>query len=149
MGEETPIFAGLIPIDTRVLNVVPTSVFCIYFTSWISSLLGVSQYVIGQSDPDCSNNCNSFYIPGGLEMARVYGQNLNVSLLEGGLFNGVEAVVIKDAPGLNVQFSRPPANLSFDFQTDCELYSEVTSGTQSDGVQLCIQSYGSSLLIGE
>jgi len=136
-------------METPVLQVIPTSVFSTYFTSWISSLLGVSLYVIGQSVSNCSNNCTSFFIPGGLELARLYGQNLNVSLLEGGQFSGVEAVVLQDAPGLNVQFSPPPANQTFDTQTDCELYSEATTNVTVDGIQICIQSYESSLIIGE
>ena len=82
-------------------------------------------------------------------MARLYGQNLNLSLLEGEQFSGVDAIVLQDAPGLNVQFSPPPTNYTFDTQTECELYSEATTNVTVDGIQICIQSNEPSLIIGE
>jgi hypothetical protein len=139
-----PAFAGLAPMDRRVLEYIPTSIMCIYFLAWIPSLLGVSKYVTGISAGNCTANCTSVFLPGGLELARVLGPNLNETLLEGGIFDHTDAVLLNNAPGMALHFSSPIDGFAFDLKNDCQLYE-----IRNDAVQICITPGDSSLVVGE
>jgi hypothetical protein len=139
-----PAFAGLALMDTRVLEYIPTSVMCIYFLAWIPSLIGTSKYVTGISDGNCTANCTSVFLPGGLELARVLGPNLNTTLLEGGIFNNTDAVQLNNAPGMGLYFSSPTDGFTFNLGNDCRLYA-----IRDDAVQICITAEDSSLVVGE
>jgi hypothetical protein len=139
-----PAFAGLALMDRRVLEYIPTSVMCIYFLAWIPSLLGVSKYVTGISVGNCTANCTSVFLPGGLELARVLGPNLNATLLEGGIFNHTDAVLLNNAPGMALHFSSPIDGFTFNLKNDCRLYE-----IRNDAVQICITPKDSSLVVGE
>lgn len=47
---QVPVYAGLIPPDTRVLTIVPSAYLCTYFTGFISSLLNIPRYAIDVAD---------------------------------------------------------------------------------------------------
>lgn len=131
-------------MDRRVLEYIPTSVMCIYYLAWIPSILGVSKYVTGISVEDCTANCTSVFLPGGLELARVLGPDLNATLLEGGIFDQTDAVLLNNAPGIGLQFSSPIEGFTFNLTNDCQLY-----GIRNDAVQICITPKDSSLVVGE
>jgi hypothetical protein len=131
-------------MDRRVLEYIPTNVFCIYFLAWIPSLIGNSKYVTGISAGNCTANCTSVFLPGGLELARVLGSNLNTTLLEGGLFDNTDAVLLNNAPGLALHFSSPVDGFTFKFENDCRLY-----GVRDDAIQICITAEDSSVVVGE
>jgi hypothetical protein len=139
-----PVFAGLALMDRRVLEYIPTSVMCIYFVAWMPSIRGVSKYVTGISLGDCAANCTSVFLPGGLELARLQGTNLNATLLKGGIFNDTDAVLLNNAPGIGLQFSSPIDGFAFNLKNDCQLY-----GTRSDAVQICITPKDTPLVVGE
>src|SRR5690348_6159417 len=96
---EIPVFAGLMPLDKRVLNIIQPSRMCMYFAAWTPTLLGVGKYAISMPAPNCSGDCTSIFLPGGLETARKVGPILNLTLLEGGLFRDSETIRIDNAPG--------------------------------------------------
>lgn len=137
------VFAGLAPMDKRVLDYVPTSVMCIYFIAWVPSILDVSKYVTGISADGCTGNCTSFFLPGGLETARILGADMNATLLEGGIFNNTDAVLLYNAPGFVMEFSVPDDGFAFSLENDCQLY-----GIRGDAVQICITSKNSTLMVG-
>ena len=131
-------------MDRQVLEYIPTAVMCIYYSAWISSVLGVSKYVTGISVGDCTANCTSVFLPGGLELARVLGTDLNATLLEGGIFNHTDAVLLNNAPGMSLHFSSPIDGFTFNLENDCQLY-----GTRGDAIQICITPGDSPLVVGE
>lgn len=143
-GKSVGVFAGLALMDQRVLDYTPTSVMCIYFSAWVSSILGVSKYVTGISADDCTTNCTSVFLPGGLETARILGENMNLTLLEGGVFSDTDAVILNNAPGFVLKFRSPYDGFTFNHENDCQLYE-----TFGDAVQICITSNDSSLMVGE
>ena len=138
------VFAGLAPMDKRVLEYIPTSVMCIYYLAWIPSVLGVAKYATGISPTNCTGNCTSVFLPGGLELARVFGQNLNATLFEQGIIGDSDAVLLNNASGIGLEFSSPYDGFEFDIENDCQLY-----GTRNDSVQICLTTNDSSLIVGE
>jgi hypothetical protein len=131
-------------MDRRVLEYIPTSVMCIYYLAWVPSISGVSKYVTGISPSNCTVNCTSLFLPGGLELAREFGQNLNATLLQGGIFGNADAVLLNNASGIGLEFSSPYDGFKFDIDNDCQLY-----GSRNDSVQICITTDNSSLIVGE
>jgi len=117
---------------------------CIYYLAWVPSILGVSKYVTGISVGDCTANCTSVFLPGGLESARILGPDLNATLLEGGIFNDTDAVLLNNAPGFGLQFSSPIDGFTFNLKDDCQLYA-----VRGDALQICITPKDSSLTVGE
>ena len=117
---------------------------CIYFVSWTSSLLGDPKYAVAVSDSTCGGNCTSYFLPSGIETARRVSGYLNQTLLEGGLFQGGDAIKISNAPGL-LDFMALGSTFSFDLENECHVY-----GTQmNDSLQLCIRQVDSSIAVGK
>jgi hypothetical protein len=139
-----PAFAGLAAMDKRVLDYIPTSVMCIYYLAWVPSILGVSKYVTGISPSNCTGNCTAVFLPGGIELARVLGPDLNATILEGDIFGDADAVMLNNATGIVLEFSSPSDSFEFDMQNDCQLYA-----LRNDSVQICITTEDSSLIVGE
>lgn len=132
------------PIDTRVLAVVPTSIVCLYFTGWIPSLLSTPKYSVSMPMDDCNGNCSSMFLPGGLEIARKVRPIVNSTILEGGIFNSVEAVRISNAPGLALKYDRLGAEFMFDPTSDCSYYGEIINET----IQICAADVNKSIAVG-
>lgn len=139
-----PVFAGLALIDPRVIEYILTSEMCIYYLAWIPSILGVSKYVTGISPTNCTANCTSVFLPGGLELARVFGQDLNTTLFQGAIVGNGDAVLLNNASGIGLEFSPPYNGFEFDIENDCQLY-----GSRNDSVQICITTNDSSLIVGQ
>jgi len=119
-------------------------VLCTYFSAWTASILGISKYVTGIAPASCNGTCTSVFLPGGVETARVLGPNLNITLLEGGIFNNADAFLIHDAPGFHLEFFPIAADYSFNRTNDCNLYGE----SRGQGAYICVGSYHSSIVAG-
>src|SRR6266480_1036097 len=141
-----PVFAGLAQLDPIVLEYIPTSVLAIYYTAWISSLLGVSQYVVGLPSPaNCTgDNCATFFLPGGLEIARKFGSDMNSTLLQGGLFDNAQAVLLNNAPGTGITFWTPKS-FRFDLDNDCKIYGPILG----DAIKFCLARGEVNVTMGE
>ena len=85
------------------------------------------------------------FLPGGLEIARKLGSNLNSTLLEGEIFDNTEVVMLNSAPGFGVTFQPPADNFKFDMENDCQLYGQL----RGDAIQICITPNGTGLVVGE
>lgn len=131
-------------MDRSVLDYIPTSVMCIYYLAWVPSILGVSKYVTGISPSNCTADCTAVFLPGGLELARVFGSDLNMTLLEMDIFGDAAAVMLNNATGIGLEFSSPSDTFEFDMQNDCQLYA-----LRNDSVQICITTEDSSIIVGE
>jgi hypothetical protein len=144
---EIPVFGGLMNIDPDVLHVVPTSNLCIFFAGWTPTLLGDPKYAYRLPDEgDCTRaeNCTSFFLPGGVEIARKVRPILNATILEGGVFDNVDVVRIEQAPGFRLQFRHLPGDFTFDLDGDCSYY-----GMQlNDTLQICAKDMNNSMAVG-
>ena len=138
-------FSGIYSLNADVLIVLPVSVMCTYFVSWTSSLLGDPKYAVAVGDSTCGSNCTSYFLPSGIETARKVSDYLNLTLLEGGLFQGGDTIEISNAPGLLLDFMALDSTFMFDLENECQVY-----GTQmNDSLQLCIRQVDSSIAVGE
>jgi hypothetical protein len=142
------VYGGLAPMDISVLSNVHTTEVCIYFSAFVSSLLGVSQFVTAKSPVYCVENCTSVFLPGGLEIARKVGGNLNQTLLQGNLFGNSDTIVVNQAPGIGLEFWPPDDGFRFDRKKECKIYVGYNQ-TDGDAIQLCIAPYKSHLAVGK
>jgi hypothetical protein len=112
VSQTVPAFAGLTPLNVTGLqsHVIEPSVVITYFVSWVSSIQDVSKFVIDVDPWYCSgDNCNSVFLPGGIEQIRKLGTDLNQTILQGELFNEVvDAIVTHNTSGYHLDFF-PPA----------------------------------------
>jgi hypothetical protein len=143
-GVEIAVFAGHMPLDRRVLNLVPTDVMSMYFASWTPTLLGVPSFAVTSSAPDCDENCTASFLPGGVANARKISQFLNSTLLEGGLFGNAETIQIRRAPGLLLRFVTLGTDFDFNRENECKLYGL----SLNDAIQICIRQSNESLAVG-
>ncbi|KAK4450959.1 hypothetical protein QBC34DRAFT_484187 [Podospora aff. communis PSN243] len=142
------VYAGLVPIDIRLLSNVRTADLWVYFQAFTSILLGHPRYSVPYHIDQCQTNCKSFLLPGGLEMARQYSPFLNQTLFNGGIFNTTEAIRIEASRGLALSFEHMGSGYEFDWAAEC-LYPDLPDGEQPDRVQLCVhQSTPSSVIAG-
>jgi hypothetical protein len=93
----------------------------------------------------CTNNCTSIFLPGGVEQARLLGSNLNQTLLEGGIFDGADAIITHNASGYHLEFSSIDPYYPFNENIDCREYGQ----SRGQGIYICIASDGQSLIAGE
>jgi hypothetical protein len=140
-----PVYAGLMPIDTRVLTIVPPSKLCLYFAGWIPSLLGMPKYAVNMPIDGCSDNCSSMFLPGGLEIARKVQPIVNATILEGGVFDNAEAVRVNDAPGFLLKYDHLGHDFQFDLGKDCSYYGDVINDT----IEICISDINGSVAVGK
>lgn len=142
------VYAGLVPIDIRLLSNVRTADLWVYFQAFTSILLNHPRYSVPFSVSSCQQPaCRSFFLPGGLEMARQYDRSLNLTLFNGGIFNSTDAIRIAASRGLALSFEHLDTGYTFDWSSECvwpSLQSE-----KPDLVQLCVhQSSPSSVIAG-
>ncbi|KAK0639687.1 hypothetical protein B0T16DRAFT_312968, partial [Cercophora newfieldiana] len=149
------VYAGLVPIDIRLLSNVRTADLWVYFQAFTSILLGHPRYSVPISMASCqtqTNNCKSFLLPGGLEMARQYAPSLNQTLFNGGIFNTTEAIRIDASRGLALSFEHIGPSYEFNWSTECifpDLVATDGSNERPDRVQLCVhQASDSSVIAG-
>jgi hypothetical protein len=143
-----PVFGGLAPLETSFASILPTTVVCMYFSAFVSSLLGVSQFVTAKPPVYCIQNCTSVFLPGGLEIVRAQVGNLNQTVLGGNDFGNSDTVVVNKAPGIGLEFWPPDDGFQFDRKKDCKTYVGYNL-TDGDAIQLCITNYKSYLAVGQ
>jgi len=135
-------------MDISIVSNIHTTEVCIYFSAFVSSLLGVSQFVTAKSPVYCMENCTSVFLPGGVEIARKIGGNLNQTLLQDNNFGNSDTIVVNQAPGIGLEFWLPDSDFEFDRQNDCKIYPGYNQ-TDGDAIQLCIAPYKSHLAAGK
>lgn len=142
------VYGGQEPMDISVLSYVHTTEVCIYFSAFVSSLLGVSQFVTAKSPVYCVENCTSIFLPGGVELLRKFGGNLNQTLLQENTFGNSDTIVVNRAPGIGIEFWQPDPGFQFDHENECKTYPGYNQ-TDGDAIQLCIAPYKSYLAVGK
>jgi hypothetical protein len=139
------VFSGIYLLDPDVLTALPVSLMCMYFASWTTSLLGDPKYAVAVGDSTCGGNCTSYFLPSGIETARRVSDYLNLTLLEGGLFQEGDTIEIANAPGLLLDFKALDSTFTFDWENECQVYG----AQMNDSLQLCIRQVDSSIAVGE
>ncbi len=117
---------------------------CVYFSANTFSILGASSFVAGVPPVGCGgDDCTSIFLPGGVELARLADGNLNATLLNGTGLNKAPAILINNAPGLQVEFTSLESAYSF-AETDCNTFGQP----RGQGLHLCVGARNSSLKAG-
>jgi hypothetical protein len=145
--ETLPVFAGLSALNVSLLDdgLVPVAVLGTYFAAWLSSMIGVSKFVVPIKPVRCSHkNCTSIFLPGGLEGVRRYHQNLNQTLLDSGVFENGDTIITYNAPGFHLEYSPLLEGFSFNTSIDCLLRGELND----QGIYICVSSRDEYLLAG-
>ncbi|KAK0730930.1 hypothetical protein B0H67DRAFT_563305 [Lasiosphaeris hirsuta] len=141
---KTPVYAGLVPIDIRLLSNIRTTDLWVYFQSFTSILLAHPRYSVPFPLQQCDGNCTAFLMPGGLEMLRQVSPHLNLTAFHGGIFDNVEVIRVEDSRGITLVYERMDPKFEFDWSREC-----IYPGEQlKDGVQLCLKQDGKSVIAG-
>jgi hypothetical protein len=141
---EVPVFAGLTPVDTKLLGLVSTPDLCQYFTTWASSLQGNSRYAAETSIDGCGDDCQALVWPGGLETVRQVGPYLNTSIFHDNYFDNVDAIRIASAIGWVTTFKTLPEDFMFDNKKDCVFGGKIND----DGFKVCVKQMGDDIAAG-
>ena len=145
--QTTNVQAGLAPLNTTLLHLLPPSDVSVYFSAWSNGILESSKFVTRGSPIACSgDNCTSIFLPGGIETARLRNGNPNSTLLNTPGFPLTEgtAILINDAPGYQMDFYKPASDFSFNNETDCVLYGQ----TRGQGMYVCVSSTDLATVVG-
>ncbi|KAI9150533.1 hypothetical protein HJFPF1_10305 [Paramyrothecium foliicola] len=140
------VYAGLIPVDIRVIDsLIPPADLAMYHHMWTSSLLNNNRYAVQLSVPGCTDGCRSILLPGGLEMARQAHSSsyLNHTIFENGTFDGLDSIQILNSPGMLARFERLPGSFNFDTES-CAFAGERINNT----LVVCVRQIGASLAVG-
>lgn len=144
---QIPVYAGLYPVDHRVVDIIRPADLLIYFNGQTSSLLSNTKYAINIPFDGCNDNCTSLLLPGGVELARQYGPFLNDSIFEGGVFNNFDALRIDNALGRILTFQTLPEDFFFNrslYSSDCTYAGSAINNS----LQLCMRQVDNSLAVG-
>jgi hypothetical protein len=145
LGTDVPIYGGLTPVNSSLVDQVPSEIETIFFTEYSYGIVQSAQYVIG-IDPvtDCGGgSCTSIFLPGGVEMARLRTDGLNQTLFDGQTtLANADIIVISGAPGYQLEFYEPE-NYTFG-PGDCSTYGL----DQGQGWHICIGSENSTIFAG-
>ncbi|KAK3386865.1 hypothetical protein B0H63DRAFT_141637 [Podospora didyma] len=141
-----PVYAGVIPMDTRLIEAVRTGDLWVYFQSFTATFLENPRYAAPYALGPCdgSGACRAALLPGGLELARQVSPNLNLTVFHGGIFNNVEAIRIERSRGVALTYETPVNGSVFNWAQDCMIAGEQ----MGDGVQLCVRQEGESVIAG-
>ena len=133
-------------MNIAVLDSIPTSIMAVYFSTWTLSLLSVTQFIWTLPPTNqCTNGCVTYIQPGGVDIARVWGKNLNQTLVKTGHFERADAIQIYNAPAIVTEFDDPPNDLSFETD-ECQIFTPLSN----DAIKICIkQAEFGSAVIGE
>jgi hypothetical protein len=97
----------------------------------------VSKFVVDVDPWYCSgDNCTSIFLPGGIEQIRKLGANLNETILQGGPFSDVDAIITHNTSGYHLDFFPPVGDFAFADGNGCRLYGQ----TRGEGLYMCIGS---------
>jgi hypothetical protein len=131
-------------IDTRVLTIVPTYQMCLFFVGWTSSFLSVPRFATKLPIDNCTTNCTSAFLPGGMELTRKNASIVKETILQGSVFQRTESIRIENAPGYLLRFDQVGADFGFDLDKDCSQYGQSVN----DSIQICIQDVDGSVAAG-
>lgn len=135
--EDVRVFAGLQEMAVALLPFLPKSQMALYFNTWLPNMMNTSKFVARAEGISCSGvNCTSLILPGGLEQARIYGNNVDHTLSGDDRFKTAEAIITRRAPAYHLDFFLPPPEYTFDRAKDCTLYGEA----RGQGIYLCFGS---------
>ena len=140
----TPVYAGLVPIDIKLLSNIRSTDLWVYFQSFTSILLGHPRYAVPFTLDGCGANCTALLMPGGLEMLRQVSPHLNLTVFHGRIFDGTEAISIERSRGMVLSYERMDPDFVFDWDVDC-FYGGLQMG---DGVQVCVKQDDHSVIAG-
>ncbi|KAF6793820.1 hypothetical protein CSOJ01_13792 [Colletotrichum sojae] len=143
-GASIDVYAGNIPPDVSVLELISTTYLDGFFDTWAQQLLNYPRYATDWKMKGCTNDCSVSFLPGGMEIARKVGPLLNSTILQGGLFNNTESIMIGSAPGLAARFEPVPEGFVFDTSQDCNVYQTPLA----DALQMCKKQMGDSVAAG-
>ncbi|OBR15174.1 hypothetical protein CH63R_00354 [Colletotrichum higginsianum IMI 349063] len=143
-GVSIDVYAGNIPPDVSVLGLISTTYLDGFFDTWAQQLLNYPRYATGWKMDGCTGACSVSFLPGGMEIARKVGPLLNSTILQGGLFNQTETIMIESAPGLVARFDPVPDGFEFDLEQDCSVYQTPLG----DALQMCKRQMGDSVAAG-
>jgi hypothetical protein len=134
--ETMPVYAGLAALNASLLDngLVPIAVLDTYFSSWVSSMNGVAKFAIDIKPARCTVNCTSIFLPGGVEGVRRLQRNLSGTLLDSGVFESGDAIVVYDAPGYHLEYSPLRDSFSFNQSSDCFLEGQ----SNNQGIYICV-----------
>ncbi|CAG9990788.1 unnamed protein product [Clonostachys byssicola] len=141
---EMPVFAGLVPIDIRLVDMLQAAELAQYYTTWSSSLQSNSRYAIETRMEGCETDCRALIWPGGLQTVRQISNVLNSSIMHDGIFKNDEAIKIEDAPGFITTFSGLSSNFTFDVEKECALGGQLVD----DGIKICVKQVGLDVAVG-
>ena len=123
-------------ITTLQPDITPSVVFWYFY----SGILSNNIYGTAVEPQTCSSDdtdCLSLFFPGG--MSSIYPSPANYQ-------NGSEtAFIVYDAPGYQLEFSKPKAAPQFSALNDCRVYLTYTVL----GTGICIRQEGNHLLAGK
>ncbi|KZL75546.1 hypothetical protein CT0861_05900 [Colletotrichum tofieldiae] len=143
-GVSIDVYAGNIPPDVSVLGLISTTYLDGFFDTWTQQLLNYPRYATRWKMEGCNGDCSVSFLPGGMEIARKVGPLLNNTILQGGLFNQTESIMIESAPGLVARFDSVPEGFEFDLEEDCNVYQTPLG----DALQMCKRQMGDSVAAG-
>ena len=104
-GYLIPIFGGLTPVNVLFIHGIPVSVIDLYFATWLYSILSSDQFITSiPCQSESGQDCGGIFLPGGVEIARLRQENLNQTLLDGGILSDSPVILIEDAPGFEVDY---------------------------------------------
>ena len=139
------VYAGLTPLDNRVLGLVTPGELTLYFQSWIASLLTNSKYATSWDLDGCGDGCTSIFLPGGIEQVRRYLPSLNHTVFDGNQFDTTETISIDQALGTILTYENLASDFSFDRDLDCIYAGQMINDT----LQLCIRQVDDSIAVGK
>jgi hypothetical protein len=130
------VVAGLAPLNPSLLQLVPPELASLYITAYNMGFITDPKFVTGVPPLSCSSgpNCTSIFLPGGLDLVRLQGQNPNATLFGSNLPGDYTTIVIENAPGAHLEFSSLGAGFVSTLQSAG--YTENQSMTASTSVLL-------------
>lgn len=139
------VYAGLTPLDNRVLSLAKAAELTLYFQTQTASLLDNGKYATSFPLGDCNGGCRSIFLPGGIEIARLALMELNHTLFDGNQFDNAETISIFQAPGTLLTFQNLESDFPFNRILDCVYAGQMINDT----LQLCVRQVDDSIAVGK
>lgn len=140
------VIAGLAPLNATNLNFAPPALVSLYITVYNMGFMTDPKFVASVPPISCSSspNCTSIFLPGGLELARLQGNDSTATLFGQDLPGDYTTIVIENAPGFHLEFSSLGRGFVFD-PSVCRLYGESIG----DGIYICLAKDGPTMVAGK
>jgi len=130
--------AGLSPFNASIIDVEVLSALPVFFWATFPSVLSDGRYVTSVSPytAGCKGDstCSSVLFPGGRSLLYPAPSRRDAS---------ATALVVHDAPGVQIEFYEPSTSDPALSTTDCRVY-----GYAGQGIQLCVKSVGNDFIAG-